>query len=196
MDGLSEGDVHPDPIVQLTRWQRDTAGAPGANEMAVATVGTDGVPAVRMVLLRGLDSRGLVFYTNYQSPKALAIERGSPVALLLRWAPRRQVRVVGKAERVDPGESDAYWAQRPRESRISAVASPQSQVVTRAALDQAVDALRAQVGSAEVGRPAYWGGYRVHPVEVELWQEGAHRLHDRLRYRMVRGEWVLERLAP
>lgn len=196
MAKLSEADVDPDPIVQLTRWRRDAAGGVGADEMAVATVGADGSPTVRMVLLRGLDSRGLVFYTNYRSPKAQAIEAGSPVALLLRWAPLRQVRAVGTAERVGAEESDAYWAQRPRESRLSAVASPQSQVVTRAALDQAVEALRARIGDGPVARPAHWGGYRVRPYEVELWQQGEHRLHDRLRYRLVDGGWFLERLAP
>lgn len=198
MAGLSEADVHPDPMVQLMRWRRDaTAGAgDGADEMVVATVGADGTPGVRMVLLRGLDPRGLVFYTNYRSPKARAIEAGTPVALLLRWRPLRQVRVVGRAARVGAEESDAYWAQRPRESRLSAVASPQSQVVSRAALARAVEELRVQVGDGPVPRPPHWGGYRVAPFEVELWQQGAHRLHDRLRYRLVDGRWILERLAP
>jgi len=198
MAGLSEADVHPDPMVQLIHWRRDAAAGAddGADEMVVATVGADGTPGVRMVLLRGLDPRGLVFYTNYQSPKARAIEAGAPVALLLRWRPLRQVRVVGRAARVGAEESDAYWAQRPRESRLSAAASPQSQVVSRAALARAVEELRAQVGDGPVPRPPHWGGYRVHPFEVELWQQGAHRLHDRLRYRLVGGRWLLERLAP
>jgi pyridoxamine 5'-phosphate oxidase len=189
-----------DPIAQFRVWFADAeaSGAKNVNAMALATATRDGRPAARMVLLKEIDDRGFVFFTNYESRKAEELDGNPRAALLFYWvALDRQVRIEGVIERVSAAESDAYFASRPLESRLGAIASPQSRVIaSRAELEARVAAARA-AGGAAPPRPAYWGGYRVVPDEIELFQGQPSRLHDRVRYRLdgARG-WVRERLAP
>ena len=199
---MDEADVDPDPLTQLSRWLEAarTAGEPMPEAMAIATATTEGRPSVRMVLLRGIDQRGLAFNTDRESDKGRDLETNPYAAALFHWyVPlHRQVRVSGTVEKVDEDESDAYWRSRPPGSRFSAVVSHQSAVVTgRAELEQRRDELVAALHD-EGGppRPDRWGGYRVRPEVVELWEEGADRLHDRLRYRSQPGGWTIERLSP
>lgn len=198
---MEPDELDPDPLRQLHRWLEAarSAGQPLPEAMCVATCSDDGVPSARMVLLRGIDS-GLVFFTDYGSPKALEIGATGNAAAVLHWmAPvQRQVRVAGTAHRVSADESDRYWATRPAGSRRSALASHQSQVVgSRAELQARVDELaRLDPGDPALARPERWGGFRIVPQSVELWEEGPFRLHDRIRFRRDGAGWVVERLAP
>jgi pyridoxamine 5'-phosphate oxidase len=197
---VEPGDLDPDPIVQFRRWLADAEAAgvaePGAMVLATATPG--GSPSARYVLLRGLDERGFAFFTNYQSAKAGDLEANPRAALVFGWdALHRQVRVTGPVERVEGSESDAYFASRARGSRIGAWASPQSGVLAdRAQLEELVAAADARFPGDEIPRPEHWGGYRVRPEVVELWQGRQDRLHDRLRYRRSGDRWAIDRLAP
>jgi pyridoxamine 5'-phosphate oxidase len=190
-------DLAPTWLEQFQRWLDDAvaATAPEPNAMVVATADAGGAPSARTVLLRGVDERGFTFYTNLESRKgreALANPQGSCVFTWL--ALQRQVVARGTIERVDDAEADAYWASRPLASRVSAAASPQSQVVpSRDALEE-VWARVSQEG--EPARPAHWGGLRIEPSEVEFWQGRRDRFHDRLRFRRHGEDWVVERLAP
>jgi pyridoxamine 5'-phosphate oxidase len=188
-----------DPIVELERWMAAAiaAGLSTPNAMTLATVDERGRPAARVVLLKDLDARGLTFFTNYDSRKAHDLAAHPHAALVLFWEPlHRQVRIEGRVERISAAESDAYFATRPRGSQIGAIASPQSQpIASREALERRV----AEVERANPGtpaRPAGWGGYRVVPDLIELWQGQPSRLHDRVRYQLVDGAWVKDRLAP
>jgi pyridoxamine 5'-phosphate oxidase len=201
--GLDLPDLADDPVTMFRRWLDDTvqAGLHEPNAMVVATVSPDGRPSARMVLLKGLDERGFVFYTNYGSRKASDIEANPAVSLLFPWHDlQRQVRVEGTAVRVSEEESQAYFASRPRESQLGAWASPQSQVVSsRAALDERYGGVLAQfAGLDDVPLPPYWGGFRVIPEAVEFWQGRKGRMHDRLVYRRpaADGPWAVSRLAP
>jgi pyridoxamine 5'-phosphate oxidase len=198
---LSEGDVDADPIVQFTRWfEQALAGEiTEPNAMTVATATRDGIPSARMVLLKGFDARGFVFYTNYESQKGRELAENPVAALVFHWVElHRQVRVAGAVERVSAEESDAYFQSRPRGSRLGAWVSHQSTVLTgREEIETRLAALTAQYGEGAIPLPPYWGGYRVIPASVEFWQGRPSRLHDRLRYRrQPDGSWCIERLSP
>lgn len=198
--GLSEGDLAPDPVSMFRRWMHDavTAGLYEPNAFVLASVGEDGTPASRMLLLKGLDQRGFVFFSNYTSRKGSEIAANPRVSLLFPWHQlERQVRVEGTAERLGGAENDAYFAGRPRAAQLGAWASPQSEVVPdRTALDDRYREVVARFGDADVPRPEHWGGYLVAPEVVEFWQGGLGRMHDRLRYRRAGDGWTIDRLAP
>jgi pyridoxamine 5'-phosphate oxidase len=197
---LLEADVDPDPVRQFAAWFGDAAaaGIRTPEAMAVATATVDGRPSVRMVLLKGFDDRGFVFYSGYESRKGRELAENPRAALLLHWESLgRQVRIEGQVERLPAAESDAYFASRPRRSRISAAASRQSEVVAgRDVLDSRVEELVASLGDDRPERPDWWGGYRLVPDSFELWQHRDDRLHDRLRYRREGDGWAIERLSP
>jgi len=195
---LLESQVDPDPLRQFARWFEEAAaaGVAMAEAMALATATADGRPSVRMVLLKGFDERGFVFYTGYESSKGRELAENPRAALLFHW-PGRQVRIEGPVERLTAEESDAYFASRPRGSRLSAIASRQSGVVSsREELEARVAELEKRFAGAEPPRPDRWGGFRLVPETYELWQHRDDRLHDRLRYRRDGSCWLVERLSP
>ena len=199
-DSLDEASAADEPLPQFTVWfhQAVAAGVAEPNAMTVATVGSDGRPSTRIVLLKGFDAGGLVFYTNYRSRKARELAAHPFVALQFHWVElERVVRIEGRVEPTTPAESDVYFASRPVGSRIGAWASPQSEVIAnREVLVANADAASARYGE-NPPRPEHWGGYRVLPEAWEFWQGRTSRLHDRLRYRLLPdGNWVRERLAP
>jgi len=197
---LAEADVDADPVVQFGRWfqQAEEAGLLEPTAMTLATATPDGRPSARMVLLRGFDQRGFVFYSNYDSRKGAELAANPLAALVFWWGElERQVRVEGRVERTSRPESEAYFRSRPPGSQLSAAASPQSQVIEgRAALERRVAQLLARHPDGQVPLPPFWGGYRVVPEVVEFWQGRPNRLHDRLRYRRAGDGWRIERLAP
>jgi pyridoxamine 5'-phosphate oxidase len=197
---LDPAHVAAEPIEQFRAWfaaARD-AGIYEPEAMTVATVGADGRPSSRYVLLRGLDERGFVFYTNYHSAKARALAERPYAALTFGWLPiHRSVRVEGPVARLAESESDAYFASRPRAAQIGAWASPQSTIVAgRAELERSASAAEQRFAGREVPRPPHWGGFVVGPDRVEFWQGRAGRLHDRVRYERDGDGWRIERLAP
>lgn len=197
---LLEADLAATWSEQFRAWFADAveAGLPEPNAMIVATADDHGRPSARTVLLKGYDPTGFVFYTNYTSRKG-AEAAGNPYAsLVFPWFPmQRQVLVAGRVERVSRAETEAYFATRPRGSRLGAWASPQSQVVPdRAAVDAGLAAAVERFGDGPIPPPPHWGGLRVLPETVEFWQGRSSRLHDRLRYRATGDDWVVERLAP
>ncbi len=198
--GLSESELDPDPIRQFQRWfdEAASAGLIEPNAMTLATATRDGHPSARMVLLKGFDARGFVFYTNYESRKGGELEQNPQAALVFFWVElERQVRVEGRVERAAPAESDAYFASRPLGSQIGAWASAQSRVIAgREPLERRTAELEDEYAGREVPRPSQWGGYRVVPHVIEFWQGRPSRLHDRLRYRQKDGGWIVERLSP
>ena len=198
--GLTESDMDPDPVEQFRRWFEEALAADlhEPNAMIVATASPDGLPSARVVLLKGFDDRGFVFYTNYEGRKGRELEENPRAALLFYWGElERQVRIEGTASRVSEEESDAYYAGRPRGSRLGALASEQSRVVgSREVLEGRIKNLEAEYEGRDVPRPAFWGGYRVEPEAMEFWQGRENRLHDRLVYRRGDGGWKMERLQP
>ena len=197
--GLSEAQADADPLRQFERWFEDALRAklPLPNAMTLATVTAAGAPSARIVLLKGVEQGGFVFYTNYLSRKGRELDRSARACLLLLWSDlERQVRIDGAVEKVTPSESDAYYATRPLGARLSAWASAQSAAVpSRETLEKALEQARARHGDRP-RRPPHWGGYRVVPREIEFWQGRADRLHDRLVYRRKGDSWAIERLAP
>ncbi len=186
---------------QLRTWFDDAVADPDvveANAVQWATVSADGRPAVRTVLVKGLDERGIVVYTNYDSAKGHDLAANPYASAVLVWhAHERQVRLSGPVEQVSREEPEAYFASRPRESQIGAWASPQSQVVeSRAALDALVEQTEQRFEVGPIPAPPHWGGYRLVPETVEFWQGRPGRVHDRIRFRLDDGAWVRERLAP
>jgi len=202
LGALSEEDLAPTWLEQFERWLAEAmeGGEAEPNAVVVATAGADGRTGARTVLLKDVDERGFVFNTNYDSRKGSEIAENPRASLVFPWLDvRRQVVVDGTVEHVTPTEADAYFATRPREARISAHASPQSEVVeSRDVLERRRDEVAARFpDGVDVPRPEHWGGLRVVPEAVEFWQGRANRLHDRLRYRRDEsGAWVVERLAP
>lgn len=197
---LLEDLVEPDPVDQFRVWFQHVVelGIDLANACTLATATSDGEPSARVVLLKDFDDRGFTFYTSYVGGKARDLE-ANPVAQLNFWWKQlaRQVRIHGSVTRVSAEESDAYFATRPRDSNLSAMASRQSSVVAnRRVLEKRVAAVREANDGSELVRPDTWGGYRVAPTEFEFWQGRESRLHDRIRYRLSDGDWVIERLAP
>jgi pyridoxamine 5'-phosphate oxidase len=202
--GLSEQDVAADPVEQFHRWLADAvaAGLPEPNAMVLATADADGQPSARTVLLKGVDARGFVWFTNYRSRKGRDLAANPRAALLFAWVGiERQVGVTGRVERVDPEESAAYFAQRPYGAQLGAWASEQSEVIpSRGWLEERVAAVAARYPEGRaVPMPPHWGGLRLVPESVEFWQGRTSRLHDRLRYRRDPGAasgWTLARLSP
>lgn len=199
---LSEDELASTWLEQLERWLAAAlaAGIAEPNAMVVATASADGAPGARTVLLRGIDVRGLRFNTNYRSRKGRELAENPRATLVFPWYQlQRQVIVEGDVSRLPPEESDAYFAKRPRASRIAAAASPQSEVVeSRERLERRFEELEAEYdGVEDPPRPEHWGGYLVEPRSVEFWQGRRNRLHDRLRFRRTGADvWVVERLAP
>lgn len=196
---MLEEDFAKDPLEQFERWFEDARRALELPEaMTLATAAADGTPSARMVLLKGVDERGFLFFTNYESRKGRELADNPRAALVFHWAldPRRQVLVTGRVERLAAEESDEYFRTRPHGSRLAAMASRQSTVVSREDLDRAVAELEREHPGDDVPRPSWWGGYVLRPDTVEFWQNRPNRLHDRLRYRRDDERWILQRLSP
>jgi pyridoxamine 5'-phosphate oxidase len=199
--GLDERDADPSPFKQLERWLRDAidAGHPEPTAMLLATATPDGAPAARVVLLKGIDLGGLVFFTSYESDKGRALAQNPRASAVFHWVLlERQVRVTGSVSKVSREESEAYYRSRPRESQLGAWASRQSAVIAgREELEALLADVRARFGEGEVPCPPTWGGYRLVIDELELWQGRPSRLHDRLRYtRISEAGWRIDRLSP
>lgn len=200
---LDERNVDANPIRQFQRWFDEALACsmPMADAMSLCTATADGKPSARIVLLKGIDESGFVFYTNYRSRKAIELETNPFAALVFYWEPlERQVRVEGRVSRISSTESNDYFQTRPRESQLGAIASPQSDVIeSRAVLERRFRELEKeyQDESRPVERPSNWGGYRLKPERIEFWKGRPGRLHDRLLYeRQSDGEWIISRLAP
>lgn len=196
---LDEAASAADPLQQFQRWFEEAVAAqvPEPNAMTLATVGEDGRPSTRIVLIKGFDARGFVWYTNYESRKGRELAAQPMAALQFHWVElERVVRIEGRVEKTSAEESDAYFASRPLDSRLGAWASPQSRVIASRAVLVSAAAAAAARHLLNPPRPPHWGGYRLVPDTFEFWQGRKSRLHDRLRYRLDGGSWLRERLAP
>jgi len=198
--GLDEATAGDDPFVLFTQWVADAVAAEivEPNAMALATSTVDGRPSVRIVLLKGIDDSGMVFYTNYESRKSAELDANPHAAGVMLWHPlQRQVRIEGEVSRVDPSEADDYFAHRPRGAQLGAVSSPQSRVVaSRSELETRFDSVEGHFAGRPVERPEHWGGYRMAIHTIEFWQGRPNRLHDRLLFGRTPRGWDVERLAP
>ncbi|MES3000619.1 MAG: pyridoxamine 5'-phosphate oxidase [Pseudomonadota bacterium] len=196
---LSEDASHADPLKQFDQWLTDAIGGqvPEPNAMTLATVAGDLRPSTRIVLVKGYDERGVVWYTNYESRKGQELAGNPYASLQFHWVElERVVRIEGRVEKTSAEESDAYYASRPLDSRIGAWASPQSQVISSRTVLVTNAAKYGAQFMLNPPRPPHWGGYRLVPDQWQFWQGRKSRLHDRLRYSLVEGVWVRERLAP
>lgn len=197
---LAEQDVDHNPIVQFQKWFKNAIDAQlyEPNVMTLATSDRFGRPSARIVLLKGVDNDGFVFFTNYESSKGQHLLENPQAALVFFWAElQRQVRVEGVVSKVADEVSDAYFHSRPAGSQIGALASPQSKVIgDRSLLEAKVTELTAQYTGREIPRPLNWGGYLVEPTKIEFWQGRSSRLHDRIVYELIDGSWIINRLAP
>jgi len=199
--GLRESDCAADPVQQFRHWmdQALAAETPEATAVTLATCTADGRPSARIVLLKGIDERGFVFFTNYDSRKGKELADNPRAAIVCFWVElERQIRVEGTVEKITPEESDAYHRARPRGSQLGAWTSYQSEVIAgRQVLEDRLRELEGRFGTDEVPRPPHWGGFRLLPEIIEFWQGRPNRLHDRIRYRRLSsGQWLMERLAP
>ncbi len=196
---LDETAAHADPLLQFAHWLEEAIAAqvPEPNAMTLATVGSDLRPSTRIVLIKGYDTRGIVWYTNYRSRKGQELAGNPFAALQFHWVElERTVRIEGRVEKLSAQESDAYFHSRPLGSRMGAWASPQSEpIANRSVLENEMQRLQAVYGE-HPPRPPHWGGYRLLPEQWQFWQGRASRLHDRLRYQLQQGQWLRERLAP
>ena len=198
---LLETDVAANPITQFSTWWQQALDSDidEANAMTLATASCDGLPSARIVLLKGFNSNGFVFFTNYKSYKAIQLEENPKACLLFFWKElERQVRLVGLVKKVTAEENDSYYNSRPKYSRLGAIVSPQSQVIeSRQWIDEQFLSLVEKYKDKEPTRPDYWGGYIVKPIIIEFWQGRPSRLHDRIQYTLEEnGAWKIERLAP
>jgi len=199
-NGLLESDVDPDPIRQFSVWfeQATKSGIMEPNAMSHATVSPDGQPSMRIVLLKGIDDRGFIFFTNYESRKGKDLEVNPKSSLLFFWGElERQVRIEGTIERIDKHSSKSYFDSRPEGSRVGAWSSNQSEIVaSRDVLENRFDENMRRFAGKDIPMPDYWGGYRLVPAMLEFWQGRGSRMHDRIRYRLIDGSWVIDRLSP
>jgi len=197
---LTESEVARDPVTQFDSWFQQALDSQtlDPNAMSLATADAKGRPSVRIVLLKGFDQNGFVFFTNYGSRKGRELAENPGCSLCFWWGElMRQVRIDGRAELIPESESDAYFSTRPLESQLGAWASEQSSVITdRSVLEHRMRKMRECYADQDIPRPHFWGGYRVKPDVVEFWQGRPSRLHDRLRYTLVDGLWSLHRLSP
>jgi pyridoxamine 5'-phosphate oxidase len=197
---LDELDVDLNPFVQFQQWfaQAIKAELPEPSAMALATATPDGRPSARMVLLKGFDERGFVFYTNYEGRKSVELAANPQAAVLFFWVElERQVRIEGTVEKTSKQESEEYFKTRPLDSRLSAWASKQSSIIpSRSFLEQKMSDLELRYGNREIALPPFWGGFRIQPQVFEFWQGRENRLHDRVRYMLQGGVWHIERLSP
>jgi pyridoxamine 5'-phosphate oxidase len=197
---LDEKNVSQDPIAEFARWfaEAQAAEVEEPNAMVLATATPDGAPSARVVLLKGFDERGFVFFTDYRSRKGAELEANPRAALVLHWSElERQVRITGEVTRTSAEESEAYYRSRPLGSRLGAWVSHQSQPIpSREVLEGGLREVERRFAGGDVPLPPYWGGYRVTPGAIEFWQGRQNRLHDRVRYAKQEGRWRIERLAP
>jgi len=198
--GLCRNDLANDPYIQFEKWfkQAEDSGHPYPNAMSLATAGKDSLPTIRTVLLKIFDEKGFVFFTNYTSDKARQLTENPQAGLLFHWLElERQVKISGDVEKISTAESLKYFTTRPRGSQLGAWCSDQSNIISsRSFLDSQWEKMKQRFSDKEVPLPDFWGGYRVVPSCVEFWQGRESRLHDRFEYRIVEGEWTIQRLAP